>query len=160
MLTRIERLAREVRFLWQPVPVPGRPTHRTERHCRYLEASRPGLQASLGDSYAQEGLAELCHHSQLREEVSSYQHHGTKSIANDHSTIQAYYSKGCKPLKVATQPIARNLTGQGQFQIGILKKPTGTDDVANSGFQEANLNEGLIYGGIFLEDSADGCVSL
>ncbi|KAF4496322.1 endoglucanase c [Fusarium agapanthi] len=76
------------------------------------------------------------------------------------NTIQAYYSKGCKPLKAATQPIARNLTGQGQFQIGILKKPTGTDDVANSGFQEANLNEGLIYGGLFLEDSADGCVSL
>jgi hypothetical protein len=125
-----------------------------------LEASRPGLQASLGDSYAQEGVAELCHHSQLREEVSPYQQHSTKTVTDNRSTIQAYYSKGCKPLKAATQPIARNLTGQGQFQIGILKKPTGTDDVANSGFQEANLNEGLIYGGIFLEDSADGCVSL
>lgn len=96
----------------------------------------------------------------MRRSKSLPNKHSITIVSNNHSTIQAYYSKGCKPLKVATQPIARNLTGQGQFQIGILKKPTGTDDVANSGFQEANLNEGLIYGGIFLEDSADGCVSL
>jgi hypothetical protein len=42
----------------------------------------------------------------------------------------------------------------------MLKKPTGTDDVANAGFQEDNLNEGLIYGGIFLEDSKNDCISL
>ncbi|KAF5236203.1 hypothetical protein FAUST_6672 [Fusarium austroamericanum] len=78
----------------------------------------------------------------------------------DKNTIQAYYSEGSKALKAATQPIARDLSGQGQYQIGMLKKPTGTDDVANAGFQEANLNEGLIYGGIFLEDSKNNCVSL
>jgi hypothetical protein len=44
--------------------------------------------------------------------------------------------------------------------MGILKKPTGTSDVANAGFQEANLDEGQIYGGLFLEDSINGCVSL
>lgn len=44
--------------------------------------------------------------------------------------------------------------------MGMLKKPTGTSDVANAGFQEANLNEGQIYGGLFLEDSSNGCVSL
>ncbi|CAG7555051.1 unnamed protein product [Fusarium equiseti] len=76
------------------------------------------------------------------------------------NTIQAYYSEGSKPLKVATKPIARDLSGQGQYQIGMLKKPTGTDDVANAGFQEDNLNEGLIYGGIFLEDSKNDCISL
>jgi hypothetical protein len=43
--------------------------------------------------------------------------------------------------------------------MGLLKKPTGTDDVVNSGFQESGLNEGLIYGGLFLEDSEGGCVS-
>jgi hypothetical protein len=44
--------------------------------------------------------------------------------------------------------------------MGILKKPTGTSDVVNSGYQSKNLNEGLIYGGLFLEDSASNCVSL
>jgi hypothetical protein len=53
-----------------------------------------------------------------------------------------------------------NIAGGGQFQLGILKKPTGSSDVVNSGYQEKNLKEGQIYGGIFLEDSADGCVSL
>lgn len=48
----------------------------------------------------------------------------------------------------------------GQYQIGILKKPTGTSDVTNSGYQEAPFEEGLIYGGIFVEDSSDGCISL
>ncbi|WZH48715.1 Endoglucanase c [Fusarium acuminatum] len=76
------------------------------------------------------------------------------------NTIQMYYSEGCKRLKAATELISRDLSGQGQYQIGILKKPTGTDDVANAGFQEKNLNEGLIYGGIFVEDSKSGCVSL
>ncbi|KAJ4259624.1 hypothetical protein NW762_007554 [Fusarium torreyae] len=78
----------------------------------------------------------------------------------DQNTIQAWYSEGGKPLRVATQPIARNLTGDGQYQIGVLKKPTGTSDVVNAGYQESNLNEGLIYGGIFLEDSKNGCVSV
>lgn len=51
-------------------------------------------------------------------------------------------------------------SGQGQYQIGILKKPTGTSDVVNSGYQQSGLNEGLIYGGVFLEDSANNCISL
>jgi hypothetical protein len=53
-----------------------------------------------------------------------------------------------------------NLAGGGQYQLGILKKPTGTSDVANAGFQESPLDEGQIYGGLFLEDSINGCVSL
>lgn len=71
-----------------------------------------------------------------------------------------FYSKGSAPLKVTGAPQQVNLAGGGQFQIGLLKKPTGTDDVANGGFQEKNLNEGQIYGGLFVEDSKDGCVSL
>ncbi|KAF5017565.1 hypothetical protein F66182_10488 [Fusarium sp. NRRL 66182] len=77
----------------------------------------------------------------------------------DKNTVQAWYSEGRKPLRVATQPIASNLTGDGQYQIGILKKPTGTSDVANAGYQESNLDEGLIYGGVFLEDSKNGFCS-
>jgi len=57
--------------------------------------------------------------------------------------------------------VANDNSGFGQFQMGMLKKPTGdTSDVVNKGTQEAGINEGQIYGGIFLEDSANGCVSL
>lgn len=55
--------------------------------------------------------------------------------------------------------MSNNNSGDGQYQLGILKKPTGTDDVVNGGYQESPVDEGLIYGGVFLEDSADGCVS-
>lgn len=60
----------------------------------------------------------------------------------------------------AGKPVSNDNSGGGQYQIGILKKPTGTNDVVNSGYQERNLNEGLIYTGLFIEDSANGCVSL
>lgn len=76
------------------------------------------------------------------------------------STLQVYYSKNDEPLKSVTSALSNNNAGGGQYQIGILKKPTGTSDVVNSGYQEKNLNEGQIYGGLFLEDSANGCVSL
>jgi len=71
-----------------------------------------------------------------------------------------YYSKGDDPLKSVTSALSNDNSGGGQYQIGILKKPTGTSDVVNSGYQESNLNEGQIYGGIFIEDSSNGCVSL
>ncbi|KAF2786828.1 glycoside hydrolase family 131 protein [Melanomma pulvis-pyrius CBS 109.77] len=74
--------------------------------------------------------------------------------------VQIYYSVGDAALKSVAGPTAADISGGGQFQLGILKKPTGTSDVVNGGYQEKNLNEGQIYGGIFLEDSADGCVSL
>ncbi|KAH7091972.1 hypothetical protein FB567DRAFT_227815 [Paraphoma chrysanthemicola] len=74
--------------------------------------------------------------------------------------VTVYYSVGAAALTaVATNKYA-NLAGGGQFQLGILKKPTGSTDVVNNGYQSKNLNEGQIYGGVFLEDSADGCVSL
>lgn len=76
------------------------------------------------------------------------------------SQVTTYYSAGANPLTRVAGPSSASLSGGGQFQIGILKKPTGTNDVVNSGYQESNLNEGQIYGGIFLEDSANGCVSL
>jgi len=71
-----------------------------------------------------------------------------------------YYSKDDEPLKSVTSAVSNDNSGQGQYQIGILKKPTGTSDVVNSGFQQRNLNEGLVYGSLFLEDSASACVSL
>ncbi|KAF2710243.1 glycoside hydrolase family 131 protein [Pleomassaria siparia CBS 279.74] len=74
--------------------------------------------------------------------------------------VQIYYSVGAAALKSVAGPVAADISGGGQFQLGILKKPTGTSDVVNGGYQEKNLNEGQIYGGLFLEDSADGCVTL
>lgn len=71
-----------------------------------------------------------------------------------------YYSSGSSKLARVAGPSSVNLAGGGQFQFGVLKKPTGTSDVANAGYQSPNLNEGQIYGGVFVEDSADGCISL
>ncbi|OTA63122.1 glycoside hydrolase family 131 protein [Hypoxylon sp. EC38] len=76
------------------------------------------------------------------------------------NTLQVYYSKDDEPLKAVTSALQNDNSGGGQYQIGILKKPTGTSDVVNSGYQETGISEGQIYGGIFLEDSANGCVSL
>jgi hypothetical protein len=76
------------------------------------------------------------------------------------NTLQVYYSKGDELLKSATSAVSNNNAGEGQYQVGMLKKPTGTSDVVNSGYQESNLNEGLIYGSLFVEDSANGCISV
>ncbi|KAH6660642.1 hypothetical protein BKA67DRAFT_653809 [Truncatella angustata] len=78
----------------------------------------------------------------------------------DKNTLQVYYSKGNGPLAAVTTALSNDNSGYGQYQIGILKKPTGTSDVVNSGYQESPIDEGQIYGGIFLEDSAAGCISL
>lgn len=74
--------------------------------------------------------------------------------------VQIYYSVGAAELKSVGAAKSANLAGGGQFQLGLLKKPTGSSDVVNNGYQSSNLNEGQIYGGVFLEDSVDGCVSL
>ncbi|POS74193.1 hypothetical protein DHEL01_v207411 [Diaporthe helianthi] len=78
----------------------------------------------------------------------------------DANLIQIYYSLGDAALEAVTDAEPLRLEGEGQYQLGILKKPTGSADVVNSGFQESPLNEGQIYGGIFVEDSTAGCVSL
>ncbi|KAI1819457.1 hypothetical protein F4861DRAFT_137880 [Xylaria intraflava] len=78
----------------------------------------------------------------------------------DQNTLQIYYSANDDPLEAVTDALPNDNSGEGQYQIGILKKPTGTDDVVNSGYQESNINEGQIYGGLFIEDGADGCISL
>lgn len=84
----------------------------------------------------------------------------TLLLTTTRSTVQIYYSSGTDALAPVTDAVTADLSGMGQYQIGILKKPTGTSDVANSGYQEAPFEEGLIYGGIFVEDSANGCISL
>jgi hypothetical protein len=37
--------------------------------------------------------------------------------------------------------------------------PVGID-VVHEGYQSPHINEGLIFGGVFIEDSSKGCVTL
>ncbi len=77
------------------------------------------------------------------------------------STTQVFFSTGTSPLKSQTQALKNDVSGQGQFHFGVLKKPTDPgSDIVHSGFQEAGINEGVLFGGIFEEDSATGCISL
>ncbi|KAK1590409.1 uncharacterized protein LY79DRAFT_579893 [Colletotrichum navitas] len=76
------------------------------------------------------------------------------------NTTQVFYSQGNTPLKSQGAPFVNNIAGKGQFHFGMLKKPVnGGDNIAKSGDQPANINEGVIYGGIFEEDSSTGCIS-
>ncbi|KAL6703152.1 hypothetical protein ACN47E_010145 [Coniothyrium glycines] len=78
------------------------------------------------------------------------------------NTIQVFYSGGNAPLKAMTKPLPNQNEGGGQLQIGIAKKPTETQTVVYDGYQEhiKLRGEGQIYGGIFVEDSSKGCISL
>ncbi|ORY07002.1 hypothetical protein BCR34DRAFT_570903 [Clohesyomyces aquaticus] len=80
----------------------------------------------------------------------------------DKSTLQVFYSAGDDPLKAVTEPIANDNTGGGQMQLGMAKKPTETETVVWDGYQEVlgNRMEGQRYGGVFVEDSSNGCISL
>lgn len=47
------------------------------------------------------------------------------------------------------------------MQLGMAKKPTETETVVFDGYQESiRGKEGQIYGGVFVEDSTGGCVSV
>ncbi|KAI1329547.1 hypothetical protein F5Y16DRAFT_88611 [Xylariaceae sp. FL0255] len=76
------------------------------------------------------------------------------------NTLQIYYSENDDPLKAVTSALSNDNSGEGQYQIGMLKKPTGTTNVVYDGYQESGINEGQIYGGLFVEDSTGGCISL
>ncbi|KAI1259897.1 glycoside hydrolase family 131 protein [Xylariaceae sp. FL1019] len=56
---------------------------------------------------------------------------------------------------------ANDVSGQGQFNFGVLKKgPNRGDDIVTNGEQESGINEGIIFGGLLEEDSSVGRVSL
>lgn len=83
-----------------------------------------------------------------------------KAKKNVPSTLQVYFSEGAAPLQAVTEVLPNDNSGGGALQIGLLKKPTETKTVVFDGFQESPLDEGQIYGGLFVENSADSCVSL
>lgn len=79
----------------------------------------------------------------------------------DASTVQVFFSRANDALESVVNAVNNDLSGQGQFHFGLLKKPVnGVGDITKNGDQPAGINEGIVYGGIFQEDSADGCISL
>ncbi|PVI07429.1 glycoside hydrolase family 131 protein [Periconia macrospinosa] len=76
-------------------------------------------------------------------------------------TLQVFYSKGNEKLKAGTEKLKNDNSGGGQLQLGIAKKPTETNTVVFDGYQESiRGSEGQIYGGVFVEDSSNGCLSV
>ncbi|KAI3327241.1 glycoside hydrolase family 131 protein [Xylariaceae sp. AK1471] len=79
----------------------------------------------------------------------------------DALTTQVFYSQDADALVAQTKALANDVSGQGQFHFGVLKKGlNGGDDIVKNGEQEPGIDEGIIFGGIFEEDSSAGCVSL
>ncbi|QSZ34599.1 hypothetical protein DSL72_006193 [Monilinia vaccinii-corymbosi] len=71
------------------------------------------------------------------------------------NTIKVFYSTASRTLKSVTKTLPNKISGGGQYHFGLLKKPTNFApgaDISKNGFQEAGINEGLIFGGIFFED--------
>ncbi|KAK4205001.1 hypothetical protein QBC40DRAFT_303021 [Triangularia verruculosa] len=93
--------------------------------------------------------------------LSGVFHNFAVTLDFDALTTQVFFSAGTDPLEAVTQVIPNDVGGQGQFHFGLLKKPTdGVGDITRNGFQEDGIDEGIIYGGIFQEDSSTGCISL
>ncbi|KAF3156025.1 hypothetical protein TWF225_008158 [Orbilia oligospora] len=80
----------------------------------------------------------------------------------DNNLITVYYSTGLSPLAKVVGPVSNDASGKGQFHIGLLKLPTGPAgiNVVKEGYQSKRPNEGLTYGGIFIEDTSAGSVTL
>ncbi|KAF2831598.1 hypothetical protein CC86DRAFT_342525 [Ophiobolus disseminans] len=78
------------------------------------------------------------------------------------NTIQVFYSAGKAPLEAVTEALPNENAGGGQLQIGVAKKPTETKTVVLDGYHELIplRGEGQIYGGIFVEKSDGGCISV
>ncbi|GKT93517.1 hypothetical protein CT0861_12327 [Colletotrichum tofieldiae] len=70
------------------------------------------------------------------------------------STVQVFHSTGQAPLQQATEPIANDLAGLGEYHFALQKNAVG-DAPQPTGIQEA-----LFFAGIFMEDSTDGTVTL
>jgi len=80
----------------------------------------------------------------------------------DNNKITVYHSHGQEALKKTVGPIPNDASGKGQFHIGLLKLPTGPAgiNVVKEGYQSKRPNEGLTYGGIFIENTSAGAVTL
>jgi len=82
------------------------------------------------------------------------------------NTMQIFYSKGSNKLAPVSEALPNENRGgilnrAARFHVGVLKKPTGVakDTEIFRGHQERDFQESQIYGGIFVEDSAKGCIT-
>lgn len=72
-----------------------------------------------------------------------------------------FYSTGNDPLAQVTEPLPNDISGQGQYHFGVLKKGVnGGADITKDAQQPAGINEGIIFGGIFQEDSSASTITL
>ncbi|KAK2614638.1 hypothetical protein N8I77_001447 [Diaporthe amygdali] len=77
------------------------------------------------------------------------------------NTTQVFYSTGNDPLAQVTEPLTNDISGQGQYHFGVLKKGVnGGADITKDAFQPSGINEGIIFGGIFQEDSSASTITL
>jgi hypothetical protein len=87
-----------------------------------------------------------------------------------YSALEAYYSAGYAPLKRVVKIKGNDSTGKGQCKkappigkgtlmltsdtdhVGLIKHPTGNpSNVVKEGYQPSGIDEGLIFGGLFIE---------
>ncbi|KAI0522168.1 glycoside hydrolase family 131 protein [Xylaria bambusicola] len=88
-------------------------------------------------------------------------HNFAVTLDFDALTTQVFYSQDTDALVAQTETLANDVSGQGQFHFGVLKKGlNGGDDIVKNGEQEQGIDEGIVFGGIFEEDSSSGCISL
>ncbi|KAF2638878.1 hypothetical protein P280DRAFT_404218 [Massarina eburnea CBS 473.64] len=77
------------------------------------------------------------------------------------NTVQVFSSTGTDALTKQTNALPNDLSGNGALHFGLNKNPTNPGaDSLRQGDQESGILEGVVYGGIFVEDSADGKVTL
>ncbi|KAG5982188.1 hypothetical protein E4U55_002206 [Claviceps digitariae] len=73
------------------------------------------------------------------------------------NTTEVLYSTGLNVLKPVTGLRSNDISGQGQYHFGLLKKGLNGNGDSKKGFQESGIHEGIIYGGIFMEDGSHKC---
>jgi len=74
------------------------------------------------------------------------------------NNVRVFYSFATNPLTQRTSQITNDLSGSGELHFGLLKKPTGnTPDVVTQGYQPKGINEGVFWGGIFVENGSLNC---
>lgn len=72
------------------------------------------------------------------------------------NTIQVFQSAGQAPLAQVTEPLPNDLSGNGAYHFGVNKNPTNPgEDFLRSGFQASGILEGVVYGGIVIEDGGN-----
>lgn len=75
--------------------------------------------------------------------------------------MQIFHSIDYEEPKPTGPLINNDLPGKGFYPFGLQKKPTDVDpnNSTRNGYQESDIDEGIILGGIYIMDNTDrGCV--